>query len=276
MATLFVTPLSQESDSVHTSPREVDDQDHPCLVKLTLTYIKRYCGYKYRGAHFTKFLKENGIITCHTKALRQLDSFLNLYFPGSVLRKTFVLPNSTRYLPYPRSPLGPKTVSSSYSEEDIPSTPPSTPPTSQLKRAGSLMEIDSSIAQSVAQAPVAPVSVNINVFNGPSTAHPNAGSPAKPQHNELDDGFNQLMRIKAFLPDDSKIDLKIPSNATVSDLRSEVQKQMLARYPTKTEDDIPLERLHIKTRGGWPLNIADRLSAVIHETTVIQSFYSEY
>jgi len=270
------TPEARPTPADVNSLNSLEDEDNP-LVKLTMTYVKRYKNYKYRPNHFRTFLKDEGLLTSHSKALTQLDSFLTLYFPATILRQSFVLPQN-RYAPYPRPPLGQQVSNSVAEEESISSTPPSTPPTSstpptQLKRGGSMMDIEiektiGPIAQAFAEAsPSAPVNISVNIFNALSS---------DPEYTEKKQVSEKAMQVTVFLPDDCKVVLSVLPSNTVSDLRYEVRRRMLARYPAKTEDDIPLERIVIKTRGGWPLNFADRLGEVIHETTIIQCYFNDF
>jgi hypothetical protein len=291
-------PMSQEDSS--TSFKREDSEDSDPLVKLTFTYIKRYSDYRYRQSHFTRYLKDNQILTSHCKAITQLDTFLKLYFPNSILRKTFMLPSGTpaRYSPYPLRPvLGSYAHNSvSFKDEDVsseddnipstpPSTPPSPPPNAMVKRTGSLMDTEGSVRNpAVATPPAPPVNVNINIFNGtptsPNGSSTSASSASLAGAHELktpktEAGVVELMSINVVLPDDSQAVLKVPSTYYVSDLRQEVQNRMLQRYPSKTKDDIPLERLRIKAGRGWPLNLADRLTTVIHEGTVVHCHYHD-
>lgn len=220
------------------------EEDYQPLVTLTLTYIKRYHGYHFLKNHFIRFLKENGLVTSIAKALKQLDSFLMLYFPESVLRKSFKAVANKRASPYSRPTFGHK-IPTVFNTEVA--------PISQYE---------------VGPAPAMPVptpyNITVNVFNdhGTSTTTVQRGKGSK-------NNKTALVAVEAFLPDDSKTRVYMPVTDTVDDLRNELRKRLLAKYPIKTEDEIPIEKFRIKARGGWGLNLADRLGDVIHENTII-------
>jgi len=106
--------------------------------------------------------------------------------------------------------------------------------------------------------------VNINIPNGATANSPAQVTPPV-----------EMMSVKVILPDDFKTQVKISSQATVTDLRFELRKLLLTRYPAKRVEDVPLDKLTLKSRMGWALNLADRVCDVVHEESVVYCFYTD-
>lgn len=242
------------------SPSQLTDEDE-CnpLIKFTLKYINRNITSRYDEKDFIHFLKFNEVRAPISKATKQLESFLRLYFPESPLCKSFSATKTVRYAPYrPIQPMA-SIADTAASEASIPCTPPS----SGLRRAGSfnIDMIDSTPFS--ASGAAASMNLVVNFFPSPTNSQANSGTAV------------ETMMVKVMLPDDSKTQVRVATQATVTDLRFELRKLLLSKYPAKRTEDVPLDKLVLKSRMGWTLNLADRVSDVVHEDTIVHCFYVE-
>jgi len=235
-------------------PSRIPEEDeYNSLIKQTMLYIKRNYGQRYDERDFIKFLKFNEVRTSVSKATKQLESFLRLYFPETPLCKSMSpTKTTTRYTPYRPIQHVEPVVDNAVSEESIPSTPPST-----LQRGNSFnMNLDAPAFG--ANAPQ--MNLVVNFYNGSSSASQSCTPPV------------ELMTVRAILPDDSRTSVRISPQATVTDLRFELRKALLAKYPAKRIEDIPLDKLLLKSKLGWGLNLADSVRDVIYEDTIVHCY----
>jgi len=262
-----IAPSSQEQQS---SPGRTEDEVDNPLVKHTLAYLKDFAGYLFDERHFIKYLKGR-LLVSESKALKQLRSFADLYFPGTALTKS-IKSSKAKFSPYRKGSMRVQTQSHVTDNVAAEVSIPSTPPTKQLKRGGSFMDLDVSEITMPVIPPGTPVNINVSIFSS-------IGAPPKPAADESRDGYGYAygapgsIRVAVVLPDDYKTEVFMPSGSSVVDLRRELRKIMITRYPAKRPDDIPPEKFHLKTKGGWDVNLADMLTNVIHEGTVIHCIF---
>jgi len=240
-----------------------EEDEYNGLIKQTMLYIKRNCGSPYDERDFIKTLKFNEVRTSVHKATKQLESFLRLYFPETPMCKS--LPKKTiRYTPYRPIQHHVEPIADTAAEDSISSTPPS----STLRRAGSFtttMDLDaaSQLGGNNPAAAAMNLTVRLNLFNGvPPASHQQPTTPSA-----------ELVSVRVILPDDYKTSVRISPQATVTDLRFELRKALLLRYPAKRIEDVPLDKLVLKTKMGWSLNLADRVSEVVQEDTIVHCHY---
>jgi len=233
-----------------------EDEECPAVVKHTMLFIKRNYMRDYDEKEFISFLKYNEVRTPISKAVKQLESFLRLYFPQTPMYKSLCPTKKVRYAPYrTRHTVEPSDDSS------VLEASPSTPPPNPLRRAGSFnVEMDSAALSAIGGPSM---SLVVNIFpNGTATATQAQVSPPVEE-----------VTVKVVLPDDFKTQLRIFAQATVTDLRFELRKLLLARYPAKRPEDVPLDKLILKTKMGWILNLADRVRDAVLEDTVVYCYY---
>jgi len=263
-----ITSSQNSSQSSLSCPDTEDEKSHP-LIDCTLNYIKKHSDEPLDKSHFIKYLKEHHVRISETKAMKQLKDFARDYFRGTALTRS-VKPKP-RYSPYNESTRKQK-ASNRGTDNGETSTPSSSQP---LRRASSLMDMEGGLSAIPANSPV---QINVSFFNGlgggGSTMQVEEGYERHARYG--DDAFNPpyTMRVDVILPDDAKMKVNMSSQASVYDLCREIRIIMLNRYPLKRPEDLPLDKFHLKSRGGWELNLADKLANVIHEGTVITCNYA--
>jgi len=264
------TTSSQSSSQGSLScPVTEDEKPHP-LIDCTLKYIKQHSDEPLDKSHFLKYLQEHRVRISETKALKQLKDFARDYFHGTALTKSVHQNPKSRYSPYNKESTRLQKPYTKDTDNVEPSTPPSPQP---LRRASSFMDIEGGLPAIPANSPV---QINVSFFNGLGGGPAMKVEEGYERHARYgDDALNTsyTMRIDVILPDDAKVKVNMSSQASVYDLCREVRIIMLNRYPLKRPEDLPLDRFHLKSRGGWELNLADKLSNVIHEGTVITCNY---
>jgi len=232
-----------------------DSTTDPPLARNILQYCKNFSNTPFSKGHFFKYLKDNRVpLVAQCRVITQLKFFVEQYYKDTPLFKSLPIVKGDRYHPYQRSP--PKAVKTF---------------NAKLPRSNSFnMKFGVDGAQIVV-GPGQPVNINMNFFQGLSNDASNtAMKPGLPKVP-----VDGMINVQAYLPDDGYVVVPMKTSDTVSELRFQLRNMMLQKYPAKRPQDIPLDRLTMKTEGGWDLNMSDTIQEVILEGKIVKCVISD-